>query len=114
MKRVEGKVVIGLIVLMIGTLAPALARTSNPAKASAKTNATSTAAASSPGASHPTDTPPAAGASPMIAPPGWVPQNLPAQPSSQAAPVKAAQKKSLATQPHGQTAKPAHAAVPKN
>ena len=59
---------------------------------------------------------PPAGATPMIAPAGWVPQNPPAQPNanSQAATVKAAQKKSPAAQPHAQTAKPAHPAAPKD
>ncbi len=59
---------------------------------------------------------PPAGAG-LIAPPGWVPKNLPAsQPNanSQAASVKAAQKKSPAARPHGQTAKPAHPAARKN
>ncbi len=60
--------------------------------------------------------PPPPAAAPMIAPPGWVPANPPAQPNSDSKPatVKAAQKKSSAAQPHGQTAKPAHPAAPKN
>jgi hypothetical protein len=63
---------------------------------------------------NPPAPPPAA--TPMIAPPGWVPQNPPAQRNADSKPasVKAAQKKSPAVQPHAQTAKPAHPAAPKN
>ncbi len=61
--------------------------------------------------------PPPSSPTPMIAPQGWVPQNPPGpQPNanSQAASVKATQKKSSAAKPHAQAAKPAHPAAPKN
>ncbi len=61
--------------------------------------------------------PPPSAPTPMIAPQGWVPQNPPGpQPNanSQAASVKATQKKSSAAKPHAQAAKPAHPAAPKN
>jgi hypothetical protein len=58
--------------------------------------------------------PPPAGATPMIAPQGWVPQNPPAQPNGQPSSVKPSQKKSAATQPHPKAATPAKSSAPKS
>ena len=135
MKRVKGKVVVGLVALILSMSTLALAQTSNPVKAStqdssssttgamksnkatpAKTDAASAAAASNPGSSHPADAPPPTGATPLIAPQGWVPQNAPSQPGYAQQPTPTPRQKTAPSepQPHTKTTKPGSTSTPKN